>query len=155
MKKTIFFYFVFISLFFALILIDDLLFYFLSFLLSIIVAFSVFLVTSGVPYFYLTFHEKILDFFYDKEKKIGTNLAIFSITFLFSPFPTEELCNEIILFFIFVPTLLFSKQTTNRTLLKNSLKILFFTCFFKFFLIKIPDLSFREKFFLSQKKITL
>ena len=71
-----------------------------------------------------------------------------TVVFLSNLFPNPSFYNETILFFIFVPTLLFFKTEVNKVLLNYSLKAIALCYILKFFPQNANSLNIIQKIFL-------
>ena len=102
----------------------------------------------GVKYFYLAVKIPINKILFLKNKYYSLHFFVSTGVFLFNLFPNSSLYNEAILFFIFIPTLLFFKTEVNKVLLNYSLKAIAFCYILKFFPQNTNSLSIFQKIFL-------
>nr|DAX70155.1 MAG TPA: hypothetical protein [Caudoviricetes sp.] len=102
----------------------------------------------GVKYFYLAVKIPINKILFLKNKYYSLHFFVSTGVFLFNLFPNSSFYNEAILFFIFVPTLLFFKTEVNKVLLNYSLKAIAFCYILKFFPQNTNSLSIFQKIFL-------
>ena len=102
----------------------------------------------GVKYFYLAVKITINKILFLKNKYYSLHFFVSTGVFLFNLFPNSSFYNEAILFFIFVPTLLFFKTEVNKVLLNYSLKAIAFCYILKFFPQNTNSLSIFQKIFL-------
>mgnify|MGYP000931864690 FL=1 len=102
----------------------------------------------GVKYFYLAVKIPINKILFLKNKYYSLHFFVSTGVFLFNLFPNSSFYNEAILFFIFIPTLLFFKTEVNKVLLNYSLKAIAFCYILKFFPQNTNSLSIFQKIFL-------
>ena len=102
----------------------------------------------GVKYYYLAVKIPINKILFLKNKYYSLHFFVSTGVFLFNLFPNSSFYNEAILFFIFVPTLLFFKTEVNKVLLNYSLKAIAFCYILKFFPQNTNSLSIFQKIFL-------
>lgn len=102
----------------------------------------------GIKYFYLIVKIPINRILFLKNNYYSLHFIMSTVVFLSNLFPNPSFYNETILFFIFVPTLLFFKTEVNKVLLNYSLKAIALCYILKFFPQNANSLNIIQKIFL-------
>lgn len=116
------------------------------FFLYIFVFFIFYIIIISIPSIFLLFKNKINKFLMNRDYFFFLHLLITTYLFFSEHFiKNNEMYSDLIIVFIFVPTILFSGKDINRLLFKLSLKNLLLCLSLKYFPFQLNSYAFDNK----------